>query len=60
MTMFFGDGPEILLRRIGDEVDRIGAAAVLGEARVVEVEFARVSGSITTFSSTVPKRLVVA
>ena len=27
---------------VGDEVDRIGAAAVLGEAGVVEVELARV------------------
>ncbi len=33
--------PHIVLRRIGDEVDRIGAAAILGQAVVVQVELAR-------------------
>ena len=45
--------------RVGNEVDRIGRAGVFRIARVVEIELARV-GSITTFSSTVPKRSVVA
>ncbi|MCY1173208.1 hypothetical protein D9M73_133620 [compost metagenome] len=33
--------PHIVFRRIGNEVDRIGTATVLGEARIVEIEHAR-------------------
>lgn len=36
--MLRGIGPHILVRAIGDEIDRIGAATVLGEARIVEIE----------------------
>ena len=35
-----GHAAHVLVGRIGDEVDRIGAAAILGEAGVVEIELA--------------------
>jgi hypothetical protein len=39
MMMFFGPAPGFL-RGVRDEVDRIGTAAVFGQAVVVEIELA--------------------
>ena len=44
---------------LGDEIERIGDARILGVRPVVEIGQAR-CGSRVTFSITVPKRSVVA